>query len=65
MLRDFAERNPQLFFVSINEWLCQEKCSPYIDGKVMYFDRSHLNVIQTQSYSGTLMADELEKVLQY
>ena len=65
MLREFTERNSQMFFVSINEWLCREKCSPYVDGKVMYFDKSHLNVIQTQSYSSTSMADELKKALQY
>lgn len=32
-------------FVSLNDILCKEQCSPYIDGQLAYKDDDHLNIV--------------------
>ena len=47
-LSHFADNYSNIYYGTINDWLCKEICSPYYNGKVIYFDRSHLDVNNTR-----------------
>lgn len=50
-LERFAEGSQNIHFASLNYMLCKEKCSPYYAGKLIYYDKSHLDAVATRESS--------------
>ena len=46
-LATFAKNTENVYYIDFNSIICSNGCSPYIDGKPIYFDSSHIETLSS------------------